>query len=74
MEAIIVSIVRYTDPGESVRYAVELAHGLDHLPSKAKVFVKPNIVHWTREVSFSKWGVVTTSRVIGILFSCLKRG
>jgi uncharacterized protein (DUF362 family) len=68
----IVAIVRYENPLESVRKAVELSRGLDHLPSKAKVFIKPNIVFWTKEVPFPKWGVITTSRVIEDMVVLLK--
>jgi hypothetical protein len=50
----LVSIVRYEKPLESVRKAVELAKGLENLPAKAKVFIKPNIVFWTRTVPFPK--------------------
>lgn len=32
MNKSIVAIVRYQDPLDSVRKAVELSHGLDHLP------------------------------------------
>jgi uncharacterized protein (DUF362 family)/Ni,Fe-hydrogenase III small subunit len=59
-----VSIVRYEKPLESVAKAVALSRGLDSLPSRAKVFIKPNIVFWTKAVPFPKWGVVTTSRVV----------
>ena len=68
----IVSIVRYEKPLESVRSAVDLSHGLDHLPSKANVFIKPNIVFWTRTTPFPKWGVVTTSRVMEDMVILLK--
>ncbi|UCF82743.1 MAG: DUF362 domain-containing protein [Desulfobacteraceae bacterium] len=68
----IVAIVRYENPLESVRKAVEISHGLDHLPSKAKVFIKPNIVFWTKEVPFPKWGVITTSRVVEDMVVLLK--
>lgn len=64
MEKRIVAIVRFEKPLESVRRAVDLSHGLDHLPSKAKVFIKPNIVFWTRTTSFPKWGVITTSGLL----------
>jgi uncharacterized protein (DUF362 family) len=64
--------VRYEKPGESVRKAVDLCRGLDHLPAKAKVFVKPNIVFWTRTTPFPKWGVVTTSRVVEDMVVLLK--
>jgi hypothetical protein len=43
-----VAIVRFEKPLESVQRAIDLSHGLDRLPSKAKVFIKPNIVFWTR--------------------------
>ncbi len=60
----IAAIVRYEKPLESVRKAVDLSHGLDDLHPDAKVFIKPNIVFWTRTVPFPKWGVITTSRVV----------
>jgi len=67
-----VAIVRYEKPLESVRKAVELSGGLDSLQSGARVFVKPNIVFWTRLVPFPKWGVITTSRVINDMIHLLK--
>jgi len=72
MNKSIVSIVHYDTPLESVRKAVELSHGLDHLPANAKVFIKPNIVFWTKEVPFPKWGVITTSRVVEDMVVLLK--
>jgi len=72
VEKQIVAIVRYEKPLESVRRAVDLSHGLDHLPSNAKVFIKPNIVFWTRTTPFPKWGVVTTSRVVEDIIILLK--
>jgi uncharacterized protein (DUF362 family) len=68
----IVAIVHYDTPLKSVRKAVELSHGLDHLPANAKVFIKPNIVFWTKEVPFPKWGVITTSRVVEDMVVLLK--
>ncbi len=68
----LVSIVRYERPLESVRKAVELCRGLDHLPARARVFIKPNIVFWTRFTPFPKWGVITTSRVVEDLVHLLK--
>jgi hypothetical protein len=47
-----------------VAKAVALSNGLEALPDRAKVFIKPNIVFWTKAVPFPKWGVVTTSRVV----------
>lgn len=68
----VVAIVTYENPLESVRKAVELSHGLDHLPPNAKVFIKPNIVFWTKDVPFPKWGVITTSRVVEDMVVLLK--
>lgn len=59
-----VAVVKYEKPTESVRKAVELSEGLSHLPARAKVFIKPNVVFWTRAVAFPKWGVITTSRIV----------
>ena len=67
-----VAIVRYEKPLDSVRKAVEMSRGLDHLPKKAKVFIKPNIVFWTKAVVFPKWGVITTSRVVEDMIVLLK--
>lgn len=67
-----VAIVRFEKPLESVRRVVELSQGLSHLPAKANVFIKPNIVFWTRATPFPKWGVVTTSRVVEDMVVLLK--
>ena len=67
-----VSIVRYEHPLESVRKAVALCRGLDHLPRRARVFIKPNIVFWTVEANFPKYGVITTSRVVEDIVILLK--
>ena len=72
MSKSVVAIVRYEKPVESVRKAVDLCGGLDHMPAKAKVFIKPNIVFWTRKVAFPKWGVITTSRMIEDVVVLLK--
>jgi uncharacterized protein (DUF362 family) len=67
-----VAIVRYEEPLASVRKAIDLCGGLDHLPAQAKVFLKPNIVFWTKVVAFPKWGVITTSRIIEDVVMLLK--
>ncbi len=67
-----VAIVKYEQPLESVRRAVDLCNGLKNLPANAKVFIKPNIVFWTRAVAFPKWGVITTSRTIEDMVILLK--
>jgi uncharacterized protein (DUF362 family) len=68
----IVSIVRYEKPLDSVRKAVDLSHGLDHLPANARVFIKPNIVFWTKATNFPKYGVITTSRIVEDMVFLLK--
>jgi thiamine pyrophosphate-dependent acetolactate synthase large subunit-like protein/uncharacterized protein (DUF362 family) len=72
MSKAIVSIVRYDKPLDSVRKAVDWCNGLDHLPSKAKVFIKPNIVWWTLEATLPKWGMISTSRVVHDVVVLLK--
>ncbi len=72
MDKSTVAVVRYQEPLESVRRAVDLAGGLEHLPSGARVFIKPNIVFWTKAVPFPKWGVITTSRVVEDMVVLLK--
>jgi len=67
-----VAIVKYEKPFESVRKAVELSRGLEHLPSGAKVFIKPNIVFWTKATNFPKYGVITTSRIVEDIVVLLK--
>ncbi|MEJ2639299.1 MAG: DUF362 domain-containing protein [Desulfosarcinaceae bacterium] len=72
MERKLVSIVKYEKPYDSVKQAVDLCNGLAHLPSKARVFIKPNIVWWTTFGTFPKWGMVTTSRVVEDMVDILK--
>jgi uncharacterized protein (DUF362 family) len=67
-----VSIVRYEMPGASVRSAVDMIDGLRQMPPGASVFIKPNIVFWSKAVAFPKWGVVTTSRVIEDIVELLR--
>ncbi|NIS59555.1 MAG: DUF362 domain-containing protein [Proteobacteria bacterium] len=72
MSKSVVAIVRYEDPLDLVRKAVELSHGLHHLSPNSKVFIKPNIVFWTKPVPSPKWGVITTSRVVQDITLILK--
>ena len=67
-----VSVVKYEKPFESVGRAVERCGGMDRIQRGSKVFIKPNIVFWTKEVLFPKWGVITTSRVIEDMVKLLK--
>ncbi len=67
-----VAVVKYEKPNESVQEAVALCGGLTDLRAGARVFIKPNIVFWTKAVQFPKWGVITTSRVIEDMVILLK--
>ncbi len=66
------AIVRYEGPLDSVKKAVDVAGGFDHLGRGARVCIKPNIVFWSRSVPFPKWGVITTSRVVEDIVVLLK--
>ncbi|MFX1238041.1 MAG: DUF362 domain-containing protein [Promethearchaeota archaeon] len=72
MSKSIVSIVKYEKPLESLRNAIELANGFEDIPENAKVFIKPNIVYWTRHCVYPKWGVLTTTRIIEDVIQLLK--
>ena len=67
-----VAIVKYEEPLDSVRRAVDLTNGLDDVRRGTKVFIKPNIVLWTSVTPFPKWGLVTTSRVVEDMVVLLK--
>ncbi len=67
-----VAIVKYEEPLTSVRRAVDLSGGLDDLRAGRRVFIKPNIVFWTKAVPFPKWGVITTTRVVEDMVIILK--
>lgn len=67
-----VGLVRYEKPYESVAAVVEAAGGLRSVGPDTRVFVKPNIVCWTSQTAFPKWGVITTSRVVEDMVRCLR--
>ncbi|MDP7112168.1 MAG: DUF362 domain-containing protein [Myxococcota bacterium] len=60
----VVGLARYTTPRTSVRQVIELAGGLGRIRPSERVFVKPNLVYWSRGAPFPKWGCLTTSRVV----------
>jgi uncharacterized protein (DUF362 family) len=57
-------IVRYRERYSSLKEAVEISGAFDKIKPGSKIFLKPNIVVWTRETVFPKWGVITTSGVV----------
>ncbi len=72
MPKTLVSITPYEKPFFSVSQAVLSCQGLKHMPPAARVFIKPNIVFWTKACTFPKWGVITTSRVVEDMVVLLK--
>ncbi len=67
-----VSVVRYDEPYYSLKKAVLDCGGLDRLSQGMSVFIKPNIVFWTKKCPFPKWGVITTSRIVEDMVVLLK--
>ncbi|MCX5863288.1 MAG: DUF362 domain-containing protein, partial [Deltaproteobacteria bacterium] len=59
-----VAVVKYSQPYESLKQAVELCGGIGDITSGSKVCIKPNIVSWYGDVNFPKYGVLTTCRLI----------
>lgn len=59
-----VGIVRYGERYNSLKEVIEISGAFDKIKPGSKVFIKPNIVVWTKETIFPKWGVITTSEVV----------
>ena len=54
-----------------MRQAIDLCDGWRIFPNKPRVFLKPNILTWSRG-GFPKWGVITTSRLVHDVVLLLK--
>lgn len=67
-----VAVVRYEEPLESLRRAVDLVGGLNGFSRSTKVFIKPNFCLWREGVNFPKYGVLTTARLIEDIVLLLK--
>jgi uncharacterized protein (DUF362 family) len=67
-----VAVVRYEKPFTSVHRAVALSRGLETVSAATRVFIKPNVVFWTRATAFPKWGAITTSRVVEDMVKLLR--
>ena len=63
MNGIKTAVCRFKRDAGTVQKAVELADAFVHLPSGARVVIKPNIVAWLNG-PFPKWGVITTSTIM----------
>ena len=66
-----VSIVKYQKPFDSVVDAVNLSDAFKYLNKTDKVFIKPNVVIFSRNDSIPPFGVITTSRVVEDVVRCL---
>ncbi len=69
----IITVVRYQELLEPVKQAVGLCRGLEQVKAGMRVFIKPNIVFWTKTTAFSKLGVITTSRAVEDMVIVLKK-
>lgn len=67
-----VCITEYTTPFDSVAEAVQGCGGEAMLSRADSVFIKPNVVFWTRHTPFPKYGVITTSRVVEDMVALLR--
>ncbi len=59
-----VAITQYKEKIKSVEEVLNLSQAFSNLKGGEKVYLKPNIVYWAKDPSFSKYGVVTTSRIV----------
>ena len=67
-----VAIIKYRNKIKSVKKAIELSDAFSKISDNDKVFIKPNIVYWSVEPFYPKYGVVTTSRVVEDTIIALK--
>ena len=59
-----VAVVKYERTYDSLRNAITLCNGFENLKKDSKVFIKPNLVVWHKNIDFPKYGVLTTARLI----------
>ncbi|MBF0224466.1 MAG: DUF362 domain-containing protein [Desulfobacterales bacterium] len=67
-----VSIKKYEKPFESVKEAITLSNAMEGLKRGDTVYIKPNIVFWSKHVTMPPWGVITTSRVVEDVIALLR--
>ncbi len=67
-----VAIAHYRKKITSVKKVIELSEVFKALSGDERVYLKPNIVYWTRDPYYSKYGVITTSRVVEDVIIALK--
>ena len=67
-----VAVVKYEEPFESLRKAVDLVGGVEGISPHSKVVIKPNYVMWLEGINWPKYGVLTTARLIEDIVVLLK--
>lgn len=71
MDLPVVSVVKYIDPVDSLRQALDLCGGLGGMDKNDKILIKPNLVAWDYDAPFSPFGVITTTSLIFALVQIL---
>jgi len=67
-----VSLVKYTSSPDSLRDAIKLCNGFEHLKKTDKVLIKPNLVTWDTQIKMAPYGVFTTTRLVEDIIILLK--
>ncbi len=67
----LVSVVKYHDPYNSLREAINLCGGLKDLRKDDKILIKPNLVHWDFDLPIPPYGMIPTSAVMFALVKIL---
>ena len=66
-----VSVVRYKDPYDSLKEAINLINGFEDFHSQDRILIKPNLVAWDFDLPFPPYGVVTTAVLMEALVKIL---
>ena len=66
-----VSVVRYKDPYDSLKEAIDLINGLEDFHPQDRILIKPNLVAWDFDLPFPPYGVVTTAVLMEALVKIL---
>lgn len=67
-----ISLVKYAKSPDSLKTAIDLCDGFNHLKPSDKVMIKPNLVAWDDQFPIAPFGVYTTTRLMEDLIICLK--
>ncbi|MFX1276797.1 MAG: DUF362 domain-containing protein [Promethearchaeota archaeon] len=67
-----VAIGQYRKKFTSVKKVINLSDAFNALSGNERVYLKPNIVFWSKDPYYLKYGVITTSRVMEDVIIALK--